>query len=158
MTKKEIQMNTTWDEFEMGTCRLFVEVLNQYIPVIFFQDHKPKPSISVKMLKSINDILALDENEFDRLKAMLGEEVYLQSKIKEIHIDQENDNFDGAYSEVIMNSVSNSVISVIVKDSKFICVNDGAYFDTLVVNEKDSEVNILTKESRDKILSMLLSS
>ena len=65
MTKKEIILNTTWDEFEMGTCRLFVDVLNQYIPVVFFQDHKPTPNISNKMVQSINEILELDENELD---------------------------------------------------------------------------------------------
>lgn len=163
MTKKELSINTKWDEFEMGTCRLFVSVLNQYIPAVFFQDHKPKPTISNKMLQSVNDILDMDINEFDRLKEILGVEVYEQSKIKEIHIDQENDKFDAVYSEVIMSSGSNSQISVIVKDGKFLRTNDGTYFDTLVVPEKVNEDSSpikekMDKEAREKILAMMRSS
>ena len=148
MTKKEIILNTTWDEFEMGTCRLFVDVLNQYIPVVFFQDHKPTPNISNKMVQSINDILALDENELETIKGMLHEayllasstigesnaskeEVYKNSKVKEIHIDQDNDKFSGVYSEIIMSSISNNLINIIVKDAKIICLNDGTYFDSI---------------------------
>ncbi len=116
MTKKELSINTKWDEFEMGTCRVFIEVLNKYIPVVFFQDHKPNPTISNKMLQSVNDILDMSIDEFDRLGEVLGKEIYEQSKIKEFHIDQENDNFEGVYSEAIMESASNSQISVIVKD------------------------------------------
>lgn len=158
MTKKEVSINTTWDEFEMGTCRVFVEELNQYIPILFFQDHKPKPSISVKMLQSINDILSMNKNEFDRLKEILGVEIYQKSKIQEIHIDQENDKFEGVYSEVIINSGSNSLISIIVKDSKFTCINDGTYFNTLAINKQKNEVCHPTKEEREKIIATLLSS
>ena len=160
MTKKELSINTKWDEFEMGTCRLFVPVLNQYISVVFFQDHKPKPTISNKMLQGVNDILDMDISEFDRLEEILGVKTYEQSKIKEIHIDQENDNFDGVYSEVIINTGPNVQVSIIVKDGKFMVVNDGTYFDTLVVYEKkqENEAKKFTKEEKDKILSILLSS
>jgi len=118
MTKKELSINITWDEFEMGTCRIFVETLNQYIPTVFFQDHKPKPTVTNKMLAGVNDILDMDINEFDRLGEILGVEVYQKSKIKEIHIDQDNDVFDGVYSEVIMSLGSNKQIGVIVKPLK----------------------------------------
>jgi hypothetical protein len=158
MTKKELSINTKWDEFEMGTCRVFIEVLNKYIPFVFFQDHKPNPTISNKMLQSVNDILDMSIDEFDRLEEVLGKEVYDQSKIKEIHIDQENDNFEGVYSEVIMDSASNSLISVIVKDGMFMCINEGTYFDTLVAHPIANEVSVLTKENRENILAALLSS
>lgn len=131
MTKKEIMINTTWDEFEMGTCRLFVDVLNQYIPVIFFQDHKPNPSISNKMVQSVNAILDMDINAFNRLEEILGVDLYEQSKINEIHIDQDNDKFNGVYSEIIMRSISPNLISIIVKDGKVMCLNDGTYFDLI---------------------------
>ena len=100
------------------------------------------------MVQSINDILALDESELEIIKGMLHEaylfasnttgesniskeEVYKKSKVKEIHIDQDNDRFDGVYSEVIMNSASNHLINIIVKDGKVICRDDGTYFDSL---------------------------
>jgi len=160
MTKKELSINTEWDEFEMGICPVFIEVLNKYIPVVFFQNHKPKPTISNTMLRSVNDILDMNIDEFNRLEEILGTNIYEQSKIKEIHIDQDNDNFDGVYSEVIMDSASNSLISVIVKDGKFMCINDGTYFDTLVVSKKnnDNDMPNLTKENREKIIAALLSS
>lgn len=158
MTKKELSINTKWDEFEMGICRVFIEVLNKYIPVIFFQDHKPKPTISNTMLQSVNDILDMNIDEFNRLEEILGTDIYEQSKMKEIHIDQDNDNFDGVYSEVIMSTGSNAQVSIIVKDGKFMCINDGTYFDTLVVSEKNNEVSGLSEESRKKILAALLSS
>ena len=91
MTKKELSINVKWDEFEMGTCRLFVETLNQYIPAVFFQDHKPRPTISNKMLEAVNHILDMDEKEFDRLGELVGVDAYQNSKIKEIHFDQDND-------------------------------------------------------------------
>jgi len=156
MTKKELSINTAWDEFEMGTCRLFVPVLNQYIPTVFFQDHKPKPTISNKMLQSVNDILDMDENEFDRLADIVGVETYQQSKIKEIHIDQDNDKYEGVYSEVILSTGSNEQVSIIVKDGKFMLINDGTYFDTLVASEKKSEVSGMSKEDREKIIAMML--
>ena len=160
MTKKEVSINTTWDEFEIGTCRLFVEVLNQYIPVLFFQDHKPKPSISVKMLQSINDVLEMNKNEFYRLGKILGIETDLDLKntIKEIHIDQDNDKYKGVYSEVIVHTSPNTQESVIVKDGRFMCVNDGTYFDTLEIVQEENEARGPTKEEREKIIATLLSS
>jgi len=158
MTKKELSINTKWDEFEMGTCRVFIEVLNKYIPVVFFQDHKPKPTISNTMLQSVNDILDMNSDEFNRIEEILGADIYEQSKIKEIHIDQDNDNFDGVYSEVIMNTGSNTQVSIIVKDGTFMCINDGTYFDTLEVSEKETEVSGLSKENREKIIAAMLSS
>jgi len=129
MTKKELSINTKWDEFEMGTCRIFVETLNQYIPTLFFQDHKPKPAISNKMLQSVNDILGMDKDEFNSLEELLGVEEY---KIKEIHIDQDNDIYDDIYSEIIVTTESNVQKSVIVRDGKFLCLNDNNYFDLLM--------------------------
>ena len=152
MTKKELSINIKWDEFEMGTCRVFVETLNQYIPTLFFQDHKPKPTVSNTMLKSVNDILDMDVNEFDRLREILNVQDY---KIKEIHIDQDNDVYIGVYSEVIVSTGLNLQVSVIVKDGKFVCVNDGTYFDTLVVEKKESEKKGISKEDREKIIAMM---
>jgi len=130
MTKKELSINTKWDEFEMGTCRIFVETLNQYIPTLFFQDHKPKPTISNKMLQSVNDILAMDMDEFNRLEEILGTKEY---KIKEIHIDQDNDVYDVIYSEILVQTAPNVQASIIVRDGTFLCVNDGSFFDSLTV-------------------------
>ena len=150
MTKKELSINIKWDEFEMGTCRIFVETLNQYIPTVFFQDHKPKPIVTNKMLQSVNDILDMDIKEFERLEEILGTEDYRDSKIKEIHIDQDNGVFEGIYSEVIVAVSGNRQISVIVKDGKFMFVNDGTYFDTLAIPEVKAESNSLSKEKREK--------
>jgi len=130
MTKKELSINTKWDEFEMGTCRIFVDTLNQYIPTLFFQDHKPKPTISNKMLQSVNDILAMDMDEFNRLGEILGTKEY---KIKEIHIDQDNDVYDDIYSEILVQTAANVQVSIIVRDGTFLCVNDGSFFDSLAV-------------------------
>ncbi len=155
MTKKELSINTKWDEFEIGTCRLFVSVLNQYLTVLFFQDHKPRPTISNKMLQGVNDILDMDINEFDRIGEILGVESY---KIKEIHIDQDNDVYVGSYAEVIVSTGSNVQVTIIVKDGKFLCVNDGTYFDNLVEREEEKKKYVPTKEEREHLISKLLSS
>ena len=158
MTKKELSINVKWDEFEMGTCRLFVETLNQYIPAVFFQDHKPRPTISNKMLEAVNHILDMDEKEFDRLGELVGVEVYQNSKIKEIHFDQDNDIYVGVYSEVILSTEAKEQVSIVVKDGKFLCVNDGTYFDTLEVCKKENELKSMSNEAREKIVAMMLSS
>ena len=155
MTKKELSINVKWDEFEMGTCRLFVETLNLYIPVVFFQDHKPKPTISNKMLQSVNNLLDMDKNEFDRIGEILDVETY---KIKEIHIDQENDIYVGVYAEVIISTGVNEQISIVVKDGKFMFVNDGTYFDSLIDLEEEKKKYVPTKEEREKLVAKLLSS
>jgi len=158
MTKKELSINVKWDEFEMGTCRLFVETLNQYIPAVFFQDHKPKPTISNKMLEAVNHILDMDEKEFDRLGELVGVDTYQNSKIKEIHFDQDNDIYVGVYSEVILSIEAKEQVSIVVKDGKFLCVNDGTYFDTLEVCKKENELKSMSNEAREKIVAMMLSS
>ncbi|MDQ7046555.1 MAG: hypothetical protein Q9M39_02675 [Sulfurovum sp.] len=156
MTKKELSINIKWDEFEMGTCRVFVETLNQYIPTLFFQDHKPKPTVSNTMLKAVNDILDMNKDEFDRLKEILNTQEY---KIKEIHIDQDNDVFEGIYSEVMVSTDTSQQVSVIIKDGTFLLINDGTYFDTLVVGpKKEEKVYVPTKEEREKMVAILLSS
>jgi len=155
MTKKELSINTKWDEFEMGTCRLFVPVLNQYISTVFFQDHKPNPRISNKMLQSVNDILDMDENEFDRLGKLLEFETYI---IKEIHIDQDNDPYEGVYSEVIVSKDPKAdQVSVVVKNGVFVCINEGTYFESLTELEKENKKYVPTKEEREHLISKLLS-
>lgn len=158
MTKKELSINVKWDEFEMGTCRLFVETLNLYIPAVFFQDNKPKPTISNKMLQGVNNILDMDEKEFDRLGEIIGVEAYQQSKIKEIHFDQDNDIYVGVYSEVILGIETKEQVNIVVKDGKFLCLNDGTYFDKLVELEEEKEKYVPTEEEREHLVAKLLSS
>ena len=155
MTKKELSINITWDEFEMGTCRIFVETLNQYIPAVFFQDNKPKPTVTDKMLQGVNNILDMNSEEFSRLEEIIGTETY---KIKELHFDQDNDVYEGVYSEVILNTGTNQQVGIVVKDGKFIGVNDGTYFDTLEVSEKKSEDYQPSDEQRKKLIDMMMSS
>jgi hypothetical protein len=155
MTKKELSINIKWDEFEMGTCRVFVPVLNQYIPLVFFQDHKPKPTVSNKMLASVNDILGMEEDEFSRLEDILAIETY---KIKEIHIDQDNDVYEGVHSEVIVSTGTHERVSVVVKDARFMFVHDGTYFDTLAVSEKEPETKGMSKEHREQIVAKMMES
>ncbi|CAA6816605.1 MAG: Unknown protein [uncultured Sulfurovum sp.] len=127
MGRKEILMNTKWDEFEMGTCRLFVNFFNQYIPFIFFQEHKPIPGISDRMIIALNQVMALDKVEQDFDFSELGTD-----KVKEIHLDQENDDLKGIYAEIIMDTTSGDYVSLIVRDGKVISVDkDGTYFEAL---------------------------
>ena len=56
------------------------------------------------------------------------EAAYSKSEIKEIHIAQENDKLNGRYSEIKINSASDNLISVIVKNGKIIDFDDdGTY-------------------------------
>ncbi|CAA6809953.1 MAG: Unknown protein [uncultured Sulfurovum sp.] len=131
MGRKEILMNTKWDEFEMGTCRLFVNLFNQYIPFIFFQEHKPLPGISDRMIIALNQVMALDKDEQDFDFDGLG-----TNKVKEIHLDQDNDNLSGIYAEIIMDTASGHYLSLIVKDAKVVAIDkEGSYFDRLIENK-----------------------
>jgi len=130
VSNKELMLITKWDEFEMGICRLEVQFFNQYIPFVLFQEHRPKPNISKGMIKSINDILALNEVEQEFFEKEFADE--FGYKVKEIHIDQDNDALDGVYSEIIMERVFGDTVQLVVKDGKIICYNpDGSYFDSV---------------------------
>jgi len=130
VSNKELMLITKWDEFEMGICRLEVQFFNQYIPFVLFQEHRPKPNISKGMIKSINDILALHEVEQSFFQQEFSKE--LGYKVKEIHIDQDNDAFESVYSEIMMERVTGETVQLIVKDGKIICYNpDGSYFDSI---------------------------
>lgn len=130
ISNKELMLITKWDEFEMGICRLEVKFFNQYIPFILFQEHRPKPNISKGMVDSINDILSLHEVEQAFFEKEFSNE--FGYKVKEIHIDQDNDTLEGTYSEIIMERVFGDTVQLIVKDGKVICYNnDGTYFDSI---------------------------
>jgi len=62
------------------------------------------------------------------------------------------------YSEVILSTEAKKQVSIVVKDGKFLCVNDGTYFDTLEVCNKENELKSISNESREKIVAMMLSS
>lgn len=182
MTKEEIHNKTTWDDYEMGNCPIFVNLFDREIPFLFFQDHKPKPSITDKMVEIVNEVLELNQSERSILKEMLWEEcnfaftvadygfepkgdethleahltgfgifskedAYLKSEIKEIHIAQENDELCGRYAEIKINSASENLISVIVKNGKIIDFDDdGTYLGWFEKDEKHA------KKAREKIL------
>jgi len=131
MTRRDILYATEWDECDMGTCKLFIDFFNQYIPFIFFQNHEPSPKITDKMILALNQILLLDKDlqglyyeTFGRLNI---------PKVQEIHIDHDNDRFESIYSEVIMLMDSGEYLSLIVKDGKMIRIDrKGTYLDSLV--------------------------
>jgi len=161
MTKEEILKNTTWDDYEMGNCPLFVNLFEKKLPFVFIQEHKPKPSITNKMTECVNQILLLNKSEIEIIKEMLWEEcnfaftvgdygcepkngethleanlkcfeisnmedAYSKSEIEEIYISQENDKLNGHYSQIMINSASDNLISIIVKNGKIIdFVDDG---------------------------------
>ncbi len=154
MTKKELSVNIIWDEFEIGTCRLFIESLQAYIPVLFFQDHKPNPTISDTMLQAVNEILCMKRAEFESLKQLLQVENH---SIKEIHIDQDNDIYAGVYSEFIIDTGEDLSKTVIVKNGKFIAINEGNYFDTLDREEIKHRNKHLSTIEREKIIALMRS-
>jgi len=130
MTRRDILFNTDWDEFDMGTCKLFVTFFNQYIPFIFFQNHQPTPNLTDKMILSLNHILTLEKESqalyFDTFQGGKA------PKIQEIHIDQDNDKFESIYAEIIMQPIDNQYLSLIVKDACIIHLDKkGNYLDTL---------------------------
>ncbi|WP_289039625.1 hypothetical protein [uncultured Zobellia sp.] len=77
-----------------------------------------------------------------------NEDAYSKSEIKEIHIQQENDELSGRYAEIKINSASDNLISLIIKNGKIIdFAEDGAY---LGAYDKDEH---FPKETRAKILN-----
>lgn len=172
MTKEELLKNTTWDEYEMGNCPLFVPLFGKKIPFIFFQEHQHKPTITDKMTECVHEILLLNISELELIKELLWEEcnlaftisdygyepkvgethleahlrgfgiknkedAYSKSDIKEIHIAQENDNLEGCHSEIKIDSASENLISIIVKNGKIIDFDDdGTYVGSFEKDEK----------------------
>jgi hypothetical protein len=134
MKARHILFNTSWDEFDMGVCKFHVEFFDQFIPFILFQDHKPKPALTEKMIMAINNIMNLDVNEQGLYFEEFGENSDV--KVSEIHIDQEHDGLDGVYSEIIMDMPEGKYVSMIVKDAKIIHLDrDGTYLETLNANK-----------------------
>ena len=130
MKARHILFNTSWDEFDMGTCKFQVDFFNQYIPFLLFQDHKPKPKLTEKMIMAINNIMALNMEKQELYLREFGDSS--EVKVSEIHIDQEYDELDGVYAEIIMDMPNVEYMSLIVKDDKIISIDrTGTYFDTL---------------------------
>lgn len=130
MTRRDILYATSWDEFDMGVCKLFVPFFDQYIPFLFFQEHDRKPQITDKMIMALNSIMELEEKEQELYFEEFGESRAI--KVNEIHIDQEHDKRDGVYCEIIINMPSKEYMSLIVKDGKIIHLDrDGSYFESL---------------------------
>jgi len=131
MTRRDILYATEWDEFGMGTCKLYITFFEQYIPLIFFQNHEPSPKITDKMILALNEVLLLDK----ALQGLFFE--YFKDtkipKVQEIHIDHENDRFEGIYSQVIMAMPLGEYLSFIIKNGKMIAIDtEGTYLDLLL--------------------------
>ena len=138
MKARHILFNTSWDEFDMGICKFDVKFFDQFIPFVLFQDHKPKPALTEKMIVAINNIMEFDAKEQGLYFEEFGEN--LEVKVSEIHIDQEHDGLDGVYSEIIMDMPKGEYLSMIVKDGKIIHLDrDGTYLESLKV-EKEKNV------------------
>lgn len=183
MTKKEILDKTTWDYYEMGTCHIYVPLFEKEIPFVFFQDHKPEPNITDKMIECVNDIISLERLEIETIKEMLMEEcvfaftltdygcvpnegetdleanfrefeifnkenAYAKSEVTKIHIRQESDELKGRYAEIKIDSASDNLLSIIIKNGKIIDFDyDGTHLGWF---EKDEHH---AKKQRLKVLS-----
>ena len=133
MKARHILFNTSWDEFDMGVCKFHVDFFNQFIPFLLFQDHRPKPALTEKMIVAINNIMKLDAKEQGLYFEEFGEDS--DTKVSEIHIDQEHDDLDGVYSEIIMDMPIGKYMSLIVKDGKIIYLDkEGMYLESLKVD------------------------
>lgn len=182
MKKEELLEKTTWDEYEIGTCLLFVNCLEKDSPFRFFQDHQPKPDITEKMVETVNDVLALDKSNLETIAEMLWEEclfsfqvsdygvepqenesdldanlrefgisnkqdAYSKSRIEGVLIHQDSDTLKGRYAEIQIDTASDNLISVIVKNGKLIDFdNDGVYLGAF---EEDEQA---AKRAREKTL------
>ncbi|GGH25315.1 hypothetical protein FAZ19_15710 [Sphingobacterium alkalisoli] len=177
MTKNEILNKTTWDDYEIGTCFIYVPLFEKEIPFVFFQNHEPTPSITDKMLACVNDILELEKSAIETIKEMLWEEcifsftigdygyepnddethleahlkgfkisnkddAYAKSVVKEIQIDEKNDELSGRYAEIKINSASDNLIAIIVKNGKLIDFDyDGTYLPSFEIDEQCAKKN-----------------
>ena len=62
VTQQEILNKTTWNEY-METYSFFVNLFNKKNAFTFIQYFKLKPSISGKITKCVNDVVAFDKSE-----------------------------------------------------------------------------------------------
>ena len=75
------------------------------------------------------------------------EDAYSKSRVLEIEIAEENDEFDGHYSEIKIDSSSDNLISIIVKNGKIIDFDDdGTYLGFFDKDEQHA------RKSREKTL------
>ena len=177
MTKEAILKSTTWDDYGMGTCPIFIDLFGEVIPFIFLQSCEPKPNISDKMVESVNEILSLTKSDRETIKDMLWEEclfsfqvadygfepeegethldahlrefeisnkedAYSKSVVQEIQISQENDGLTGRYLEIIIDSASDNLINIIVKNGKIIDFDyNGCNLKTFETDEQHAKKN-----------------
>ena len=90
MTKEEILSKTDWDAYEMGNCPIFVEVFDQEIPFIFFQDHQEQPDITDKMVQCVNDVLTLNTSELITIQTLLWEECNFAFTVSDYGFEAKN--------------------------------------------------------------------
>lgn len=76
------------------------------------------------------------------------EDAFTKSHILEIHIAEDNDQFKGRYSEIHMDSATDNLINIIIKNGKIIDYDDdGTYLDSF---DKDEQY---AKNNRKRILN-----
>jgi hypothetical protein len=73
MTKAEISEQVTWNEDGFGHFRLFVPLFAKELPFVLF-GNLPTPAVSDKMAAIVNDVLALQPENLERVKELLREE------------------------------------------------------------------------------------
>jgi len=130
MKMRDVLFNTSWDELDIGTCKFFVPFFDQYISFILFQDHSPKARITEKMVTAVNQVIELSNNTQEVYNKQFANNDSI--KIREIHIDQENDELDAVYSEIIVNTASDEYMSLVVKDGTIVCIDTkGTYLESL---------------------------
>lgn len=178
MTKSEINELVKWDEYGCGHLRLFMPLFAKELQFVLFGNLPTTPAVSDKTAATVNEVLALQPENLDRVKELLWEEcnfafqvadygveaeadetplqahlrefgisspddAYNQSDIQRIHI---SDEFGGRYAELKVNTGSENLISIIVKNGQIIDFDDdGTYLgwfdeDELYAHKKRQKV------------------
>lgn len=184
MNKQELIAKINWDEYGIGHVKSHIPIFEKEIEFELFSKDDTNPSISDKMLSTVEDVFNLpDDDSIEKIKNLLWEEahfsftvadygcepkegetskeahfrefelnnkqdVFEKSCIKAVQIQYESDAFEGRYAEIKVESATDNLISIIVKNGKVIDYDDdGTYLGAFENDERHAHTN------RKKIVS-----
>jgi hypothetical protein len=91
MMKSEINEMVEWDDYNCGYLRLFVPLFSKELPFVLFWNLPTTPVVSDKMVAIINEVLALQPENLDRVRELLWEECNFAFQVADYGVDAEAD-------------------------------------------------------------------
>lgn len=150
MEVSELAAVTTWDDIDLGHVTLVVPMLVEEVEFVLFPQNGTSAAVTEKMATTVNDVLALQPSDLQRVKYLLWEEANFTFTVADYGVepDEGESSLDAHLREFEISDAEDAFTKSRVKEIQIFDGFASRFAQVKIVTGTDTRIAVIVKDGR----------